>query len=131
MKAIDSSSLTKYFSREDGWQKVGEILLEGAITLDLSIKEVANALWRKVLSQEAEVEDVEEILRDLIRSDAIKIHRQEDYLIAAFKTAIKHRITVYDSLFIELARSAKIELVTSNDKQAEAAKKEGIDVVKV
>lgn len=110
---------------------MGEILLEGAITLDLSIKEVANALWRKILSQEAEVEDVEEILRDLIRSDAIKIHRQEDYLIAAFKTAIKHRITVYDSLFIELARSAKIELVTSDDKQAEAAKKEGIDVVKV
>ncbi|MEM3607785.1 MAG: hypothetical protein QW238_02855 [Candidatus Bathyarchaeia archaeon] len=55
MKAIDPSSLTKFSSREDRWREVEEIPLEGAVTLDLSIKEVANALWRKVLSREAEV----------------------------------------------------------------------------
>ncbi|MEM3393093.1 MAG: type II toxin-antitoxin system VapC family toxin [Candidatus Bathyarchaeia archaeon] len=131
MKVIDSSSLTKFFSREEGWQKVEKILLEGAVTLDLSIKEVANALWKKVLSQEAKIEDVEEILKDLIKSNAIKLHCQEDYLIAAFRIAVKHKITVYDSLFIELAKSINLELVTSDDEQAEIAKKEGIKVMKV
>lgn len=82
-----------------------KVLLEGAITLDLSIKEVASALWKKVSRQEAELQDAEEILKDLIGSDVIKICHQDDYLIAAFKTATKYRITIYDSLFIELARS--------------------------
>jgi len=105
--------------------------LDGAVTLDLSIKEVANALWKKTLRQEAKAQEVEEILRDLIKSNVIKIHRQEDYLISAFKTAIRHRITIYDALFIELAKNVNVELVTSDDKQAEAAEKEGIKVMKV
>ncbi len=29
-------------------ERVRELILEGVITLDLAIKEVANALWRKV-----------------------------------------------------------------------------------
>jgi predicted nucleic acid-binding protein len=31
---------------------VAQIIKEGVITLDLSIKEVANALWKKILMRE-------------------------------------------------------------------------------
>ena len=44
MRVIDSSALIKYFTREEGWEKVREILLNGAITLDLAVKELGSAL---------------------------------------------------------------------------------------
>ena len=48
MKVIDSSALIKYFSCEEGWERVREVMLEGVVTLDLAIKELLNALWKKV-----------------------------------------------------------------------------------
>jgi predicted nucleic acid-binding protein len=44
VKVIDSSALIKYFSREEGWERVREVMLEGVVTLDLAIKELSNAL---------------------------------------------------------------------------------------
>lgn len=127
VKVIDSSSLVKYFSREEDWKKVEEEILKGTISLDLSVKEVANALWKKALNKEIRLEDAEEIVRDLIKSETIKIENQDAYLPAALRSAVKNRITVYDSLFIELARSAKADLVTSDRTQAEVAGKEGVE----
>lgn len=55
MKVIDSSSLAKFFSREEGWNRVKEVILEGIVTLDLGIKEVVNALWKKVLKTKSAI----------------------------------------------------------------------------
>lgn len=126
MKVIDSSSLVKFFSKEEGWEHVREEILEGVISIDLSIKEVANALWRKTLNGEVEAQDAEELLRDLTKAEAIKIESQNPYMLGAFKIAVKNKITIYDSLFIELARNKGAELVTSDSKQAEIAMKEGV-----
>jgi predicted nucleic acid-binding protein len=49
VKAVDSSALIKYFTREDGWERFRELILEGVITLDMAVKEFANALWRRIL----------------------------------------------------------------------------------
>ena len=124
--AIDSSALVKYFSREEDWKKVEEEILKGTISLDLAIKEVANALWKKTLNKEIRLEDAEEIVKDLIKGETIKIENQDNYLSAALKTAVKNKITIYDALFIELARNTQTQLVTSDHTQAEAARKEGI-----
>lgn len=126
MKAIDSSSLVKFFSREEGWKKVQELILEGVISLDLSIKEAANALWKKALSKEIEVKDAEEIVKTLAESEVIKVKDQKDFILGAFKISVRNNITIYDSLFIELAKNTKTQLVTSNHTQAEAARKEGV-----
>ncbi|KYH36125.1 MAG: twitching motility protein PilT [Candidatus Hecatellales archaeon B24] len=131
MKVADSSALVKYFSREEGWEKVREMILEGLVSLPLSIKEVANALWKKALNGEIRVEDVEKILADLRRSDAIKFESQNRYLISAFKIAVKNKVTVYDALFIELSKHLKAELVTSDSKQAKIAEKEGVKAIVV
>nr|WP_252973015.1 hypothetical protein [Saccharolobus solfataricus] len=47
MRVIDSSSLVKFFSKEKGWEKVVEIISEGVMTLDLSIKEVATPCGKR------------------------------------------------------------------------------------
>ena len=129
MRVADSSALVKYFSREEGWEKVREMILEGLVSLPLSIKEVANALWKKALNGEIRVEDVEKILADLCYSNAIKFENQNRYLVSAFRTAVKNKVTVYDALFIELSKHLKVELVTSDLKQAEVAEKEGVKTI--
>lgn len=126
MKVIDSSSLVKFFSREEGWDRVEEVILEGVMSLDLSIKEVVNALWKKVLNEEMKAQDAEEIIKDLIKPEVIKILNQNDYMLGTFKIAVENKITIYDALFIELAKSTNNDLVTSDSKQAEIARKEGV-----
>jgi len=127
VKVIDSSSLVKFFSKEKDWEKVAQIISEGVITLDLSIKEVANALWKKILIGEMKEDIAIRILSDLLKHEAIIIVNQDEYLIEAFKIANKNKITIYDSLFIALAKSMNLELVTSDIKQYEIAKNEGIN----
>jgi predicted nucleic acid-binding protein len=127
VRVIDSSSLVKFFSKEEGWEKVAQIIEEGAITLDLSIKEVANALWKKILIGEMNEDIAIKILSDLLKGEAIIIVNQDEYLIEAFKIANRNKITIYDSLFIALAKLKNLELVTSDIKQYEIAKNEGVD----
>ena len=127
MRVIDSSSLVKFFSKEEGWEKVAQTIEEGVITLDLSIKEVANALWKKILIGEMNEDLAIKILYDLLKSEAIIIVNQDDYLVEAFKIANRNKITIYDSLFIALAKSKNLELVTSDKKQYEIAKNEELN----
>ena len=127
MRVIDSSSLVKFFSKEEGWEKVAQIIKEGVITLDLSIKEVANALWKKIVIGEMNDDLAIKILYDLLKSEAIIIVNQDDYLVEALKIANRNKITIYDSLFIALAKSKNLDLVTSDKKQYEITKKEGLN----
>jgi len=127
VRVIDSSSLVKFFSKEEGWEKVAQIIKEGVITLDLSIKEVANALWKKIVIGEMNDDLAIKILYDLLKNEAIIIVNQDEYLIEALKIANRNKITIYDSLFIALAKSKNLDLVTSDKKQYEITKKEGLN----
>jgi len=71
------------------------------------------------------------ILYDLLKSEAIIIVNQDDYLIEAFKIANRNKITIYDSLFIALAKSKNLDLVTSDKRQYEIAKNEGVNALLV
>lgn len=126
MRVIDSSALIKYFVREDGWERVREIILEGVMTLDLAIKEVANALWKKVLRGDLKCEIAIKILKDLVEEKPFPIISQNEYLIKAFEISVKHNITIYDALFIALSTGKSQELVTSDAKQAEIARDLGL-----
>lgn len=129
MRVIDSSALVKYFAREEGWERVRELILEGVITLDLATKEVANALWRKVRRGDMSVDVALEIIRDLSESKAVKIVGQDEYIEDAFRVALEHGITVYDSFFIVLAERLGVELITCDGVQGEKAVARGVKVV--
>ncbi|MFZ8801340.1 MAG: type II toxin-antitoxin system VapC family toxin [Candidatus Nanopusillus sp.] len=105
------------------------MISEGVITLDLSIKEVANALWKKVLKGDLNEDIAIKILSDLLKREAMIIVNQDEYLIEAFKIANRNKITIYDSLFIALAKSKNLGLVTSDIKQYEIAKNEGVNAL--
>lgn len=129
MRAIDSSSLVKFFSREEGWDRVAEVLREGVITLDLGIKEVANALWKKALKNEISFSVAREIVKDLAEEKAIPVVDQARFTAEAFALAVSEKITVYDALFIVAAKRLGKELVTSDKKQAEVAARNGVKAI--
>ena len=125
MRLIDSSALVKFFSKESGWERVAEVISEGAATLDLAIKEVANALWKKVARGEMDEGVAIRIISDLLKREAMVVVGQDEYLLEAFRIATRRKVTVYDALFIALAKSMKAELVTSDGRQYEASLEEG------
>ncbi len=126
MKVIDSSILVMYFSKEPGWESAERILLDEIVTLDLAVKEVANALWKKVIRGEMSLENAVSIVEDLA-SGVIPLYRQEQFLSEALRIAARNHITVYDSLFIVLARDLGAVLVTLDKRQAEVANREGVE----
>jgi len=126
VKVIDSSILVMYFSKEPGWESAERILLDEIVTLDLAVKEVANALWKKVIRGEMSLENAVSIVEDLA-SGVIPLYRQEQFLSEALRIAARNHITVYDSLFIVLARDLGAVLVTLDKRQAEVANREGVE----
>jgi len=126
VRVIDSSSLIKYFVREDGWRHVRELMLEGVISLDMAVKEVANALWRRILQGEMSYEIALKIVRDLVVNRVIPLESEDKYVEKAIEIGVKSKITVYDALFIALAKELSLELITSDKKQAEAAIGNGV-----
>jgi len=130
---IDASALVKFLLREDGWEKIGEILREEeCISLDHIVKEAANAIWRRaVVTKEESPEDALNRLKaliNLIREDVLTLYNEIDYIEEAFNIAISNHITVYDALYIAQAVAIKAVLVTSDKKQASVAAKLGVAV---
>ncbi|WP_243680242.1 type II toxin-antitoxin system VapC family toxin [Vulcanisaeta souniana] len=70
------------------------------------------------------------IMRTLLE-EAIPIIDQRKYVIRALELAVKYRITVYDAIFIVLALEQNMELITSDDAQADVAGKVGVRVILV
>lgn len=124
MKVIDSSALIKYLTKEENWQKIENHIKEGCVTLDLAIKETANALMKKTLKNEVDIKTAKQIIAHL--SKIVKIMPQEEQFEKALETSTKHKITIYDALFIALAVNTNQPLITSDRKQAETSERCGV-----
>ena len=126
MKVIDSSTLIKYVAKEENWEKVEEYLKEGCVTLDLATKETASALVKKALKNEVTTETAKEIINYLPK--IVRITPQKEHFSKAFEIAIKHKLTIYDALFIALSVNTNMPLLTSDEKQAKTSKEHGVAV---
>jgi predicted nucleic acid-binding protein len=130
-RVIDSSTLAKFLLRESGWERVKGILTGKPYTLDLAVKEVANAIWRRVtLMGDVSLEKAPVILGDLLelKRVALRVEPQDPYLGQALRIAIENRVTVYDSLFIAQAIAKKAALTTSDERQGRVAERLNVKV---
>ena len=133
MIVVDASSLTKYILHEDNWREVGRFIRERKplYSIDHLIKEVGNALWKHCSLQK--IIDPESVLKlydglnTLLRAEIIIMEPESDYLGEALRLALKHRISLYDSLYLAQAMRYG-EMLTSDEKQADIAEKLGIKV---
>lgn len=65
--------------------------------------------------------------RMFIEHSFLNFEGQDNYLLTSFKIASTRKITIYDALFIALAKN--FPLITSDKKQAAIAKLENIKVI--
>lgn len=130
---IDASALAAYILKEEGWEKIRDYLLQGVFSPELVLKETINAILiarrREIITNE-QAEKCVKALMELSKSN-VKIVDQKDVLEEAFNIATKDNLSIYDAVYIALARRLKTTLITFDKKQAESAKKEGINVVEL
>ena len=128
-RVIDSSALAKLLLKEEGWKRVEEIIVEKPFTLDLAIKEVANAIWRRVvLLHDIDIEKVLTLLNHFLElKKVLRVELQDQYIVQAFTIALENNIAVYDALFIAQAMIKKATLITSDKRQFDIAQKLGVE----
>ena len=128
MKVIDSSAVAKFVNREADWEEAGEALRGGCVSIELAVKETGNSIWKRVRRGELESRQANRLFREFVTSVPFKIAEQAELYVPAFELARGSSLSVYDSLFIALAKALGLPLVTSDRAQAEAAKRLGVEV---
>jgi len=128
---IDASILVKFILKEEGWNKIADFLKAGTISVDLVIKETVNAIWKRVMRKEISLEEAKSMFEAVkeILNKAVIIENEMDYIDEAFEISIRRNITVYDSLYITLAKKKKLELLTADEMQAQVASLEEVRAI--
>ena len=126
MKVIDSSALIKYIVKEPGWRRVQDFISAGCITVDLALKELGNALWKRVMRKELDESLATKLMNTILTRRIVRIYPQEPLLVKALKLSTDISLPIYDAIYIVLARELKSELITSDVEQAKKAEKIGV-----
>lgn len=131
----DSSALVAFYLNEETKPLLEkEFLRERTATIDLALKEILNAVLKRVRRKKIDRKDGSFILDRLMESvegKVIEILPQINLLRRATTLSFKHNLSIYDTLFIAAALEEKEELLTLDQAQAEAAQKEGVVVIKL
>ncbi len=110
---LDASAVAKWFVREDGseeMRRVREKIVEGELeghAPEFILIEIANLLR---YAKNATLDDARNAVRSLEILLSLEVDRK--LLEGAIELAFKEGITVYDSLYVALARSLGTMLVT-------------------
>ncbi len=86
---------------------------------DLFWLEVANALWKAVIKQKIDADAAAESFR-LVSDLKIPTISSFDLVPHALQLATTHRRTVYDSVYVVLALRVKANLITADERLANA-----------
>lgn len=131
MIVIDTSVVVKFILKEEDWNKIADFLKAGTISVDLVIKETVNAIWKRVMRKEISLEEAKDMFEAMkeILNKAVIIENEMDYIDEAFEISIRRNITVYDSLYIALAKKKKLELLTADEIQAQVASLEEVRAI--
>jgi predicted nucleic acid-binding protein len=96
------------------------------VTLDLSVYETANSVWKHEFLLKDIKNGIEylSILEGLIESGKIQLlHVGKEAMAKAYSLAAENKRTVYDTVFVVLALELRLELATFDNRQAELHKK--------
>ncbi len=131
MIVIDASALAAYILREEGYNAIREYLLEGTTSIDLVYVETANAIYIAYKRKRINKEQADRALKALmsVYQTIIDTRDHIGLLEDAYKLSLKHNLTIYDTLYIALAKNISGKLLTRDKKQAETARQEDIEVI--
>jgi len=118
---IDASVLIKFFVPEVLSAKAEQLLArveEGSVKLfapDLIYAEAGNTLWKKHRLKELTQSEVGKII-DLINSIPLKVEASKTLLPLAIDIAIAYEVTVYDALYLSMAKVYETQMMTADRK---------------
>lgn len=121
MIVIDASALVAYLLGEEDLERY---LHEDLYSPDLVIKEAANALTmasRQARTDEASLRTCYKALTKF--AEIMEFKPQLALMDNAFALALREDLTIYDSLYIELAKEMNAKLLTLDQKQRKVAEK--------
>jgi predicted nucleic acid-binding protein len=119
--------------KEHNIEKISEILKRGAISPDIIVTESANAILianRRGLVDSENAKKALELALQLARIN-LKIIPQFEKVKEAFDLERETRLTVYDALFISLAKKTGSHLMSVDEDQTKIAAKLGIKIIEL
>ena len=122
---IDASVVTKFYVPEilsDNAEGILSQATDGKLLLcapDLVYPETGNILWKKQRRRELTSEEVEEIV-DAIAALPIRIEPSRPVMPLAVSIAMHGEITVYDAMYVAIARIYKTRMITADRKLVDA-----------
>ena len=133
MIVVDASALIAFILRESGWEKLADFM-SMTMSVDYLVKEFYNAVWkavrvRGVLSVDEGRKAIE--LFKQYREKNMVLEPEDKYLDAALEIALRHGLTVYDSLYIALALNNRKPLLTLDARQGDVARRLGVEVIEL
>jgi len=122
LKIADSSYLIEGILRD-------ATLLENEtlVSPDLVLYEVANTLWKHetLIGDLRDSQQRIELLLDLVSNERVQLVRPDRKLLnETYALSLKHRLPIYDSIFVALALQLRIELATFDNKQSSVLSQE-------
>jgi predicted nucleic acid-binding protein len=122
---IDASVMIKAYVPEILSDKAKEVMsrvADGELVLlapDLLYPEAGNILWKKRRLHELTIAEVDEIV-DAISALPIKIQASRPVMPLAVTIAMQSGITVYDAMYVAVARIYETKMITADKKLVDA-----------
>jgi len=122
---IDASVVIKAYVPEILSDKAEEVMsrvADGELVLlapDLLYPETGNILWKKCRLHELTIAEVDEIV-DAISALPIKIEASRPVMPLAVTIAMQSGITVYDAMYVAVARIYETRMITADKKLVDA-----------
>ncbi|WFO74819.1 type II toxin-antitoxin system VapC family toxin [Desulfurococcaceae archaeon MEX13E-LK6-19] len=131
MIVVDASALSAFILKEPGWRALSKYLIN-SVSVDHIVKEVTNSIWKACVLKK--IMSINEALKlYMIMSSMIGVNivlePEDKYIEKALKIALNHKITVYDALYLALAKEKNLPLLTLDEKQAQVAERLGIEII--
>ena len=130
MIVVDASALAAFILKEEGWKDLSAYLAY-ALSVDHVVKEVVNSIWKAVFLRkhmsESEAKAAYRLLMTMIGKNVVLVS-EIGYLDRALEIALEQGVTVYDALYIALAKDKGVPLLTLDEKQRTIANKLGLTV---
>jgi predicted nucleic acid-binding protein len=125
---VDASVGAKWClpAQEEAFAKQAEELLEAYgrreiqfVVPDLFWTELGNALWRSVLKRRMSHSAADSALLTMLDLD-IPVLNSGEFISDALAIAVNHGRTLYDSIYVALAKSVQSDLITADERLAKA-----------
>lgn len=131
MTVIDASSAVAYCLKEEGWERVRDLLTQRPRSPEVLSIECANAILKARRQRRISPEQASAAIERLgaVNETGVRFVPHKELLSPAIAIAQECGIAAYDSIYLALARQEGVPLATRDRPQAEAALRLAIRVV--